>query len=296
VGEEQISFGSFRCDPSNACIWRDEQALNLTPKAFEVLLYLLRHPGRLVSKEELLNAVWSETYVGDAVLKVSVGEIRKVLTDDPKTPRFIETVHRRGYRFIAPLTATPPPLSLESRVQSLESENQSAPPHMVRTLDARRQTPDVSTRSPTPNTQRPTPTLVGREAELAHLHLLLSQVLNGERKVVFVTGEPGIGKTALIEDFLTQIAENELFVARGQCLEHYGSSEAYLPVLEAFGELCRKPGRERVVGLLERYAPTWLIQMPALVNPMERERLRRARSWALPQSACCERWRRRLRY
>src|SRR5262249_47272611 len=99
--EEQLSFGPFRCDPLNACVWREEQAMALPPKAFEVLLYLLRHPGQLVSKDELLKTIWAETYVGDAVLKVAIGEIRKALADDVKTPQFIETVHRRGYRFIA---------------------------------------------------------------------------------------------------------------------------------------------------------------------------------------------------
>src|SRR5947209_18221988 len=72
----------------------------LRPKAFAVLDYLLGHPGRLVTKEELLNAVWPGTFVGEAVLKVAIREVREALGDDPRTPRFIETAHRRGYRFI----------------------------------------------------------------------------------------------------------------------------------------------------------------------------------------------------
>jgi DNA-binding winged helix-turn-helix (wHTH) protein len=106
VTDEQIFFGAFRCDPLNACVWRENQAVNLPPKAFDVLLYLLHHPGRLVSKEELLRTLWPETYVTDAVLKVCIGEIRKVLADNPKTPQFIETVPRRGYRFLQAMTDT----------------------------------------------------------------------------------------------------------------------------------------------------------------------------------------------
>src|SRR4029453_2511505 len=101
---DQIVFGPFRCDPLNACVWREEQVVSLPPKAFDVLLYLLRHPGQLVSKEDLLKTIWAETYVGDAVLKVCIGEIRKALADDAKAPQFIETVDRRGYRFITPLS------------------------------------------------------------------------------------------------------------------------------------------------------------------------------------------------
>ena len=66
--------------------------------------YLAAHAGRLVPKQELLDAVWPGVFVGDAVLKVTIREIRKALGDDPRTPRFIETAHRRGYRFIAPVT------------------------------------------------------------------------------------------------------------------------------------------------------------------------------------------------
>ena len=76
------------------------QAIKLRPKAFAVLDYLLGRPGQLVTKEELLNAVWPETFVGEAVLKVAIRQIREALGDDPKSPRFIETAHRRGYRFI----------------------------------------------------------------------------------------------------------------------------------------------------------------------------------------------------
>ena len=76
----------------------------LRPKAFAVLDYLLGHPGRLVTKEELLNAVWPGTFVGEAVLKVAIRQVREALGDDPQSPRFIETAHRRGYRFIGPVT------------------------------------------------------------------------------------------------------------------------------------------------------------------------------------------------
>src|SRR5262245_44883916 len=106
--EKEILFPPFRLDMLHACVWRETKAICVTPQAFAVLHYLRGHAGRLVTKEELLNAILPEVYVSDAVLKVCVREIRKVLGDQPKAPRFIETLHRRGYRFIAPLTTAHP--------------------------------------------------------------------------------------------------------------------------------------------------------------------------------------------
>src|SRR5262245_12290900 len=104
----QSVFASFRLDPGNACVWRGPEILTLTPKAFAVLQYLIAHAGQLVTKEVLLAAVWPGMAVSEAVLKVCLSEIRKALGDTVKTPRFIATVHRRGYRFIAPVTEAEP--------------------------------------------------------------------------------------------------------------------------------------------------------------------------------------------
>jgi DNA-binding winged helix-turn-helix (wHTH) protein len=76
----------------------------LPPKAFDVLHYLVRHSNRLVTKDELLDAVWPATAVSDAVVRVAIGTLRKILGDTTHTPRFIATVSRRGYRFLAPVT------------------------------------------------------------------------------------------------------------------------------------------------------------------------------------------------
>ena len=98
-------FPPFRRDTVNQCLWRrretaDDERILLTPKAFAVLRYLVAHAGQLVSQEALLAAAWPETHVQPEVLKSRIFEIRGVLGDRPKTPRFIETLPRRGYRFI----------------------------------------------------------------------------------------------------------------------------------------------------------------------------------------------------
>ncbi len=104
----QWCFGPFVVDVVNAALWRDAQRLAVRPKTFDVLVYLVSHAGTLVSHEALLDTVWPETAVGDAVLKVSIGELRQVLGDTAKSPRYIATVPRRGYRFMAPVSPVPP--------------------------------------------------------------------------------------------------------------------------------------------------------------------------------------------
>src|SRR5438093_9510395 len=100
----QWRFDRFRLDPDHACLWCEAQAITLPPKAFALLHYLVTHPDRLVTKDELLDAVWPDTAVSDAVVRVAIGVLRKILGDTAQTPRFIATVPRRGYRFLAPVT------------------------------------------------------------------------------------------------------------------------------------------------------------------------------------------------
>jgi DNA-binding winged helix-turn-helix (wHTH) protein/tetratricopeptide (TPR) repeat protein len=240
--EHQIHFDPFRLDPGNARLWRGEKAIALTPKALAVLAYLLQHPGRLVTKGELLQAVWADSLVTDASLKVCVREVRKALRDQPQKPRFIETVHRRGYRFIAETAVVDPPQPGATRRATATAPG---PPQK--------------------------PTLVGREAELLQLQGWLDQALGGGRQVVFVTGGPGSGKTALVDAFLRSVAAQDLCIAGGQCFEQFGAGEAYLPVLEALSQLCHDPRRGHLIPLLGRHAPTWLARIPWLQSAAGRQ-------------------------
>lgn len=239
-----ITFELFRLDLTDERLWRGSQEIPLRPKTFAVLRFLLGRPGRLITKEELHDAVWTNTSVSDAVLLVCIRELRKALGDQVEAPQFIETVPRRGYRFIAPLKG-------ESSAQS------------------------PATASPT-SPQLPIARLIGRDAELKQLHRWLQKATTGERQVIFVSGEDGIGKTALIETFLQQAAATETFrVWRGQCIEHHGTGEAYLPVLDAIGRLCRHPENRALLDLLQQHAPTWLLQLPGLLHQVDQAALQR---------------------
>src|SRR5215510_12637657 len=258
---------SFCLDSVNQTLWCGNRAIPLTPKAFTVLRHLMARPGQLLTKEELLNAAWPGIYVSDAALKVCIRRIRQALGDFSHPPQYIETVHWRGYRFIGKIALSEPSLSAD-RGQKAETQS---PESGVRSPES-----EILSLQLTTDYQQPTTLLVGRETELRQLDGWLEKARRGERQVVFVTGEPGIGKTTVVEDFLARAAMGtSIWTARGQCVAHYGVGEAYLPVLEALERLCRTPGNERFASLLGQYAPTWLAHMPALLSPAERKRLRR---------------------
>src|SRR4029453_12321454 len=171
---EVLRFGPFRLDLATARVWRGSQALKLTAKALAVLRHLAAHPGQVVTKDELFAAVWPQTVVSDAALTVCIRELRQALGDNAQVPQYIETVHRQGYRFIAPLydssaVATSPLLVREGAAQTLS------------------------------------PGLVGRAAELRQLQHWLEKAVAGQRQLVFVTGEAGIGKTAVVDAFCAQL-------------------------------------------------------------------------------------------
>jgi DNA-binding winged helix-turn-helix (wHTH) protein/predicted ATPase len=253
-----LRFDRFRIDSANQRLEDASGAIHLNPKAFEVLTMLIEHPGQLVSKEQLLDAVWPDTHVADGVLKVCIAEIRRALDDSATAPRCIETVHRRGYRFVAPVTTA-----------------QSAAAPAIRGKGTQPRTGSLLAwpAGGVPTGQAPVG-LVGRGGEIELLEERLAQTLRGERQVVFVTGEAGAGKTALVEHFVAGAAHSQTLAITGsQCLEQFGSTEAYMPVLEAVGRLVREDGAIRP--LLRRYAPTWFAQLPWLIEEEDRDRLGR---------------------
>jgi DNA-binding response OmpR family regulator len=237
TGANTKVFPPFRLDTINQCLWRrgeagEEERVLLTPKAFSVLRYLVEHAGRLVTQDELLDAVWPDTFVQPEVLKYQIADIRGKLGDDPKNPLFIETLPRRGYQFIAAV-----------------HDGAAAEPEAT--------------------------SVTGSGGALSELWDCLRRSFDGERQIVFIPTEPGNGKATVAHEFQHQAATNVpgLRAARGQCVEGYGSKEAYYPVLEALGQLCRGSGGNSVVRTLAEQAPTWLVQFPALVKPEHRETL-----------------------
>jgi TolB-like protein/DNA-binding winged helix-turn-helix (wHTH) protein/Flp pilus assembly protein TadD len=124
-------FKTFRLDTTNHLLWRNGDRVPIAPKGFDVLAYLVEHAGRLVTQDEILEALWSETYVNPEVLRKYILEIRRTLGDRPDNPEFIETVPKRGYRFVAPVleesTAEPPVVATSPAVEESGTEENVGP-------------------------------------------------------------------------------------------------------------------------------------------------------------------------
>jgi DNA-binding winged helix-turn-helix (wHTH) protein/predicted ATPase len=250
-----LVFPPFRLDPAEQSLCRGAQRIPLPPKEFAILHHLATHAGQLVTTTELLHAAWPGTTLSRGVLKTRIHQIRRALADHAGSPQFIAVVPRRGYRFIAPVTTvTSPPSDFGSHASSSTGEANQTP---RRTWNGKDELP-----------------LVGREPEWTQLQHWLTKAMNGERQVVFVTGEAGIGKTTLVEAFLRHGARHgNVWIGRGHSIEHYGKGEAYLSILEALDRLCRGPRRAVLLPILKQYAPTWLLQLPWLVSETEHKDL-----------------------
>jgi TolB-like protein/cytochrome c-type biogenesis protein CcmH/NrfG len=106
--DRALTFGRYRLEPQGG-LRSGAREIRLTPKALALLTYLAERPGKVISKAELFGAVWPGVAVGDAALVTCIQELRKALRDNARHPRYVETLHRRGYRFIAEITSAPPP-------------------------------------------------------------------------------------------------------------------------------------------------------------------------------------------
>ena len=226
-----IELPPLRLDLKGGRMWKGEQPIELRPKPWELMLYMARRPGELLSKQELMDAVWPDTFVSDSSLNQAVKELRKALGDDARSPRFIETVHRRGFRLMAPNERT--------ALMAAGGEN-----------------------------SKPSTPLFGRSMELEILVDSLETARKGRAQLVFITGEAGIGKTSLVRRFLSRLTQaSDLALGWGQCYDLHGESEAYLPILEGIDRLARDRHGEKVQRLLRQYAPSWHAQFPWMQYP-----------------------------
>ena len=241
-----ICFDRYRVHPTQG-LAHEEREIHITPKSLGVLCTLARQAGQVVSKEELFRTVWPKSTVTDSTLTSCIQELRRALKDDARAPRYIETVHRRGFRFIA-ATSSP--------------------------------TQGHSTTAPA----LPSGRIVGRDAVLAQMIEASVRARHGSRQLVFVSGEPGIGKTALADAFASQVSSSGKWaIARAECVQHYGPGEAYQPLLEIVARLAQLPIREDLIAALRRLAPLWLAQLPALQLPSEATSLQRRIAGATPE-------------
>ena len=261
--EKEICFGPYQLNLANARLLRDRQAVPLAPKALDVLHYLATRPERLVTKNELLSALWSDVVVSDASVKVCIGQIRQALNDLAKTPTYIQTVHRKGYRFIAPIGASTPPPSRQHRKSA---EGNSRPGSLAK--------------------------LVGRAGQISKLREIFDAAVWGHRQCIFIAGELGSGKTALVQglaDVLAGEGDSGSAPAEmlyGHCFQQFGSGEPYMPVWEALGRVLGGAGSAQTFAMLAHHAaayvpasslesPSTLAAAPPLAPAVSSDRLLR---------------------
>ncbi|MBW2289732.1 MAG: AAA family ATPase [Deltaproteobacteria bacterium] len=189
-------FGEFELDNSLYELRRDEQILEIGPRVFDVLAYLIDHSDRLVSKDELIQRVWGATAMSSSSVPTCIAAVRKVLGDDPADPQYIETLRGRGYRFIAELV---------QHLDAAEAGGHSAVATPALAGDFGRSI------------------FVERENELAALYAAFERTLSGTPQLVLVSGEPGIGKTRLLEEFALTTRDDGAVVLLGRAIEGEGA-------------------------------------------------------------------------
>jgi DNA-binding winged helix-turn-helix (wHTH) protein len=215
-------FGRFRLSSDGTMLLRDGEVVPLAPKALRTLLTLVEHAGDVVTKQQLLETVWPDSFVEDTGLTRNISVIRQALGDSGE--HHIATIARLGYRFTA-------------QVERVDTSG----PRIARTPVGGR----GDRRAP----------VVGRATELDVLQNAFEGAVERPGRVIAVTGEPGIGKTTVVDSFLQQI-EGRCRIGRGRCSERLAGAEPHLPVLEALAELTA--GAQGFMETLARNAPTWL--------------------------------------
>ncbi len=228
-----LRFGQYQLDPVQG-LRGTAGEVRVTPKSLSLLCLLAGRAGQVVSKEELFRQVWPDATVSDSALTSCIQELRGALQDSVQRPRFIQTVHRRGYRFAAQVEDDRPNSLLPAPVA-----------------------PSLTAGSP----------FVGREEAMMQMSDAWRLATLGKRQLLFVTGDPGSGKTTLVSEFLAAAARSSTRLTWGQCVQHFGAGEPYEPLLEAITRLCRQTGGDRFISIMERTGPTWLAQMPSLLSP-----------------------------
>ena len=194
-------FGDFELDEELYELRRKGVALRLEPKAFDVLLHLVRHRDHVVTKDELLNAVWSGDYVTESVLPKAVNAVRTALRDDSARAAYVATVRGRGYRFVA---------AVEERGTRAAAQSSLDP---VREAPAGAPDPDF---------------FFGRDAIMAELVRDLERAQAGRGGVVLLSGDAGIGKTTTFEKFCEEAKARGARVLVGRSSDS-GGAPAFWP-------------------------------------------------------------------
>jgi DNA-binding winged helix-turn-helix (wHTH) protein/tetratricopeptide (TPR) repeat protein len=244
--DTSFKFGPFTLHPTQG-LSRNGREIPVTPKSLAVLAALAARPDSVVSRDELFREVWPRSIVTDAALSTCIRELRRALQDDARHPRFIQTLHRRGFRLLAG-TAPDDDASVAAGHVEGALAHESAP-------------------------------LAGRGPELEALMRCRAGVRGGSMAVVVVRGADGIGKTSLVSHFLETSASGPAWnVCRVASRDGFDCGDACRPLLDLLTDLVQRPRLPETLSILRDRAPTWLAELPVALQDTERTRLQQQTS------------------
>ena len=251
------AFGPFRLDAEANVLFRDGQPVALGQRAVALLRILVERPGALVSKDDLIEAAWSGLAVEESNLSVQISALRRALGEAGGAD-WIETMPRRGYRFVGPAV----------RLEGAHAALAASRSHRRVTQEA---ASIAAARGPH---ETPSQMIVGRTSSLEALDRMTANVLAGRRQVAFVTGEAGIGKTAFIAKAVERLKEQGFDLLSGRCTERFGIDAVFQPLIDALAARCRAPGGQDLLATIRMHAPTWMLQIPDAIDASERAAVR----------------------
>ena len=204
----------------------------------------------------------------------AVAELRRLAAADPLREELVRTLMLALYAAGRQVEALAAYRELTGRLRELGL----APGVATRALERRILDNDATLAAPAAVSEPQPAAPAGREPELGRLRAALARSLAGRRAGVLAAGEPGAGKSTLVDAFLREAASSRAIAGVGQCLAQRGPGEPYMPVLEALGALARGPAGGAVVAALAQRAPTWLVELPWLLGEDEDARAIRQRA------------------
>lgn len=229
------TFGAFRLDTKTQLLHQNGESIRLQPRIYALLLYFLNNPDRVVSRQELFEALWPGVIVEDSALRLAINSLRNTLQDRKKPPRYIQTIFKQGFRFLAKVGVDR--MDLPSNALNLDHLSQFKASCDCLFLSSE------------------------KETFVSELVDAYQETRAGARKMVFLAGESGTGKTHLLERFLIGIDHTEFSLLRARCVHMGGACEPFMPLLEALERRCREHNGKALVDNLHRLAPTWLYQI-----------------------------------
>lgn len=259
-------FGPFQLDRRSETLFRGTDPMPVGKRAVKVLASLIEHAGIPVSKSALIDAAWAGLQVEESNLPVQVAALRKMLAVVPGGDMWIETMPRRGYRFVGPAVT-----SIDDSLHDRPHANAWTP--ALRTESAKDGRLDPTEAVPGRNER--SRWTVGRDEALESFDRTVEAALANGPMIVFIPGEAGIGKSTFLELTEDRLVARGFRILNGRCVQRFGPDEAFVPLIEALNTRFQEKVEERFRNLAQVHASTWHLQIMDDLDDASANALRR---------------------